>query len=104
MIRKACVMSVHPEAHAEYQRRHNPVWQELLDTLKSLGVHNYSIFLEARTNSLFGYVEIEDESRWRAIAATPVCLRWWKQMADIMPHNTDNSPVSRELREVFHLD
>ncbi len=104
MIRKAFIMSVHPEAHVEYQRRHNPVWQELLDTLKEHGVHNYSIFLDARTSSLFGYVEIENESRWQAIAATPVCQRWWKRMADIMPHQTDHSPVSTELQEVFHLD
>ncbi len=104
MIRKAFVMSVHPESHAEYQRRHNPVRPELLDVLKAHGVHNYSIFLDARTNTLFGYVEIEDEHRWEAIAATPECRRWWKYMGDIMPHNADDSPVSAPLREVFHLD
>jgi L-rhamnose mutarotase len=104
MIRKAFLMSVDPEQHGEYERRHNPVWPEMIATLREHGVHNYSIFLDERTHSLFGYVEIESEERWDAIAATPVCKKWWAHMRDIMPSNPDNSPVSRPLREVFHLD
>ena len=29
--------------------------------------------------------------------------RWWRHMREIMPSNPDDSPVSRELREVFHI-
>ena len=104
MIRKAFVMSVHPGAEAEYARRHQPIWPELSDVLRAHGVHNYSIFLHPVTHQLFGYVEIEDEARWAAIAQTDVCRRWWKHMTEVMPANPDNSPVSAELKEVFHLD
>lgn len=104
MIRKAFLMSVNSDQHAEYERRHRPIWQELEDTLREHGAHNYSIFLDEQTNSLFGYVEIEDEERWNSIAQTEVCQRWWKHMGDIMPSNPDNSPVGRDLREVFHID
>lgn len=104
MIRKAFVMSVHPDQHDEYERRHRPIWQELHDVLKAHGVHNYSIFLHEETHQLFAYVEVEDEARWAAIADTEVCRRWWKYMGDIMPANPDNSPVSVPLREVFHID
>ena len=104
MIRKAFVMSVYAGKEAEYRRRHNPVWQELLDTLKAHGVHNYSIFLHPETRQLFGYVEIESEQRWQAIAQTEICRKWWKHMKDLMPANPDNSPKSVELPEMFHLD
>lgn len=103
MIRKAFVMSVHRGHEAEYARRHQPIWAELEAVLKAHGVHNYSIFLHPDTNQLFGYVEIEDEARWAAIAGTDVCRRWWRHMAEVMPANPDNSPVARELKEVFHL-
>ncbi|HVU23420.1 MAG TPA: L-rhamnose mutarotase [Opitutus sp.] len=104
MIRKAFIMSVHPGREAEYERRHRPIWPELEQVLKAHGVHHYSIFLDAETRQLFGCVEIEDEARWAAIAQTPECRRWWQHMREIMPSNADASPVSRELREVFHLD
>jgi L-rhamnose mutarotase len=104
MIRKAFLMSVHPDRHAEYERRHRPIWQELAELLTTHGVHNYSIFLDQTTSQLFGYVEIEDEDRWAAIAHTPICRRWWSHMQDLMPSNPDHSPVARDLREVFHLD
>lgn len=104
MIRKAFVMSVNPGMETQYQQRHDPVWRELLDTLKQHGAHNYSIFLHPETLQLFGYVEIEDEDRWNAVANTPICRKWWKFMSDIMPSNPDNSPVALPLNEVFHLD
>lgn len=103
MIRKAFVMSVHAGDETEYEQRHRPIWQELEDVFKSHGVRNYSIFLNPETQQLFGYAEIEDEARWEAIAQTDVCQKWWAHMSDIMPSNTDNSPQSMELREVFHL-
>lgn len=102
MIRKAFVMSVHPGQEAEYARRHQPIWPELAETLRAHGVHNYSIFLHPETRQLFGYVEIEDEARWNQIAQTEVCRRWWRHMAEVMPSHPDHSPVSREMREVFH--
>jgi len=104
MIRKAFVMSVHAGSETEYARRHNPIWQELHAVLKKHGGHNYSIFLHPLTRQLFGYVEIEDEARWAAVAQTPVCQRWWTFMGDIMPSNPDHSPVAVEIKEVFHID
>lgn len=104
MIRKAFKMSVNVDAHDEYERRHTPIWKELADVLRSHGVSNYSIFLDPSTSQLFGYAEIESEDLWNKIANTEVCRRWWAYMSDIMPSNEDNSPVSAELREVFHID
>jgi L-rhamnose mutarotase len=104
VIRKAFVMSLNAGCEQEYERRHSPIWQELEETLKSHGVHNYSIFLHPQTRQLFGYVEIEDEQRWNAIAQTDVCKRWWKHMADVMPSNPDNSPIATDLKEVFHIN
>lgn len=104
MIRKAFVMSVDAGREAEYARRHQPIWPELEAVLKAHGVHNYSIFLLPETRQLFAYAEIEDETRWAAIAQTEVCQRWWRHMGDVMPGNPDHSPVAAPLREVFHLD
>lgn len=103
MIRKAFVMSVNSGCEAEYEERHNSIWPELEQTLLDRDVKTYSIFLHAETRHLFAYVEFADETQWNAIAQTEVCQRWWKHMKEIMPANPDNSPVSTELREVFHL-
>jgi L-rhamnose mutarotase len=104
MIRKAFRMSVHPGYESEYARRHQPIWQELSDTLKAHGVLSYSIFLDRETREIFAYAEIESEERWQEIASTPVCQRWWRYMRDIMPSNPDDSPVARDLTEAFHLE
>ena len=104
MMRKAFRMTVHPGQEQEYQRRHNPIWEELAATLAAHGVSSYSIYLDPDTGDLFAYAEIDSEERWQAIAATDVCRRWWRHMREIMPSNADDSPVARPLREVFHLD
>lgn len=103
-MRKAFRMAVHRGREQEYERRHNPIWQELADTLLAHGVSSYSIFLDADTGDLFAYAEIDSEQRWEAIAETEVCRRWWGYMREIMPANSDDSPVARPLREVFHME
>jgi L-rhamnose mutarotase len=104
MIRKAFRMSVHPGREAEYEARHTPIWPELEAVLAAHGVHHYSIFFDPVARDLFAYVEIEREDLWQAIAGTDVCRRWWASMRELMPSNPDDSPISRELREVFRMD
>lgn len=104
MIRKAFTMQLHRGREAEYRRRHSPIWPELEAVLKSHGVRSYSIFLHPESGQLFAYVEVDDESRWRAIAETPECRRWWASMRDLMETNADNSPAGIDLVETFHLE
>jgi L-rhamnose mutarotase len=104
MIRRAFRMSVAEGQVGEYERRHNPIWPELEQTLLAHGVDSYTIFHDPDTNALFAYVEMESEERWAQVAQTEVCQRWWRHMRELMPSNPDNSPVSRECREVFHIE
>jgi L-rhamnose mutarotase len=104
VIRKAFRMAVNGGAETEYERRHNPIWQDLEQVLLDHGVSTYSIFLDPVSRDLFAYVELECEDQWRRIAETDACRRWWRHMRDLMPTNPDSSPVSRDLREVFHLN
>ncbi len=104
MLRKAFLMTLKPGNRDEYERRHNPIWPELQQVLKQHGVHNYSIYLNDSDQRLFAYVEIESEELWQRIASTEVCQRWWAHMKDLMLTNEDNSPLSVELKEVFHID
>ena len=49
-------------------------------------------------------IEIEEEEKWAKSADTAINRKWWDYMADIMDTNPDNSPVSVDLKQVFHLD
>ncbi len=104
MIIKGFKMKLYPGMEEEYERRHNLLWPEMIDSIHACGGHNYTIFLDKETLTLFGYIEIEDEEKWAAQADTAINRRWWDFMADIMETNPDNSPVSVDLQKVFHLD
>ena len=97
-------MQLNPGKAVEYEKRHNELWPEMADMLRAHGGKNYSIFLDPDTNVLYGYIEIEDEELWKKVADTPINRKWWDFMADIMETNPDNSPVSHDLKLMFHLD
>ena len=101
---KGFKMKLYPGQEAEYERRHNLLWPEMKDMIHEYGGRNYTIFLDKETNVLFGYLEIESEELWAKSADTAICRKWWDYMADIMYTNEDNSPVSVDLQNVFHLD
>jgi L-rhamnose mutarotase len=102
-MRRAFKMQLHRGFEEEYKRRHDQLWPELKSLLKDSGIRNYSIFLDEKTNELFGVMEIDDPAAVDRLPEHPVMKKWWAYMRDIMDTNADNSPVSIPLEEVFHL-
>jgi len=101
---KGFKMKLYPGKVNEYEKRHNQLWPEMKDMIHEHGGKNYTIFFDEETLTLFGYLEIEDEELWNKSADTVINRKWWSFMADIMETNPDNSPVSTDLYQVFHLD
>lgn len=103
MIRLASIMYLKKEYYDEYQKRHAALWPEMKSELKAHGATNYSIFLNEQTGELFAYVEVNDPDLYNKMGETEICKKWWAYMEPLMDTNPDNSPVSKDLKEVFHL-
>lgn len=103
MEKYAFKMRLNPGMKAEYKRRHDEIWQELVALLKQAGVSDYSIFLDEDTNTLFGVLWRADGHGMDELPNHPVMQRWWAHMADIMDTKPDNEPVATPLELVFHM-
>ncbi|MFN8428778.1 MAG: L-rhamnose mutarotase [Spirosomataceae bacterium] len=103
MQRLAFKMRLFPGKEAEYKKRHDEIWPELVDLLHQHGISDYSIFLDVETLSLFGVLKIEDAEAMNKLPESPIMKKWWAYMADIMESNPDNSPVSVSLKDVFYM-
>lgn len=97
-------MKLYPGKEEEYEHRHRELWPEMKEMIHEYGGRNYTIFLDRETLTLFGTLEVENEERWRQSADTAICRKWWDYMAELMETNSDNSPVSIPLKQVFHLE
>ncbi len=89
---------------AEYVKRHNEIWPEMVELLKSAGIKNYTIWNV--DNTLFGYYECEKgiEFAARKQAESEVVKRWDEYMKDILI--MDKDPVTGAqpmLVKVFEL-
>ncbi|MCF3108157.1 L-rhamnose mutarotase [Niabella sp. CC-SYL272] len=104
MQRIAFKMKLFKGYEAEYKKRHGALWPELQQLLKQTGISDYSIFLDEGTCDLFGILKIEQGRTMEDLPAHPVMQKWWAYMCDIMETNTDQSPVSVPLQEVFYLE
>jgi L-rhamnose mutarotase len=96
-------MQLHPGMEAEYKKRHDEIWPELLELLHDAGVSDYSIHLDPQTNILFGLLSRSKDHTMTSLPDHPVMKRWWAHMADIMASNPDNSPVAIALVPVFYM-
>jgi L-rhamnose mutarotase len=104
MKRLAFKMKLNPGCAEEYKKRHDAIWPELKALLKDTGISDYSIFLDEQTNTLFAVQKQSGDSSSQDLGKTEIVRKWWAYMADIMETNSDNSPVSQSLTEVFHLE
>jgi L-rhamnose mutarotase len=94
-------MHLKPGNEATYKKKHDEIWPEMLDLMRSQGIRNYSIYRQGLT--LFAYLEREGPASGDE-APDPVQLRWWQMMEPYMECNPDGSPVQEPLHEVFHAD
>ena len=104
MQRKAFKMQLKPGFEVEYKKRHDAIWPELSKLLKDAGVSDYSIFLDPETLALFGIQKLAPGNTADELSSTAIMRRWWDYMKDLMDSNPDNSPVCKDLSEVFHMD
>jgi L-rhamnose mutarotase len=88
---------------AEYRRRHDAIWPELVGLLHEAGIGDYSIFLDDETLTLFAVLRRSADHRMDSLPQAQVMKRWWRHMADIMQTNADGSPRQRALQRVFHM-
>jgi L-rhamnose mutarotase len=103
MDRVAFKMKLYPGKIEEYKRRHDEIWPELTSLLKETGIQEYSIFLDEDTLILFGVLQVKERQALDSLPQHPVMKKWCAYMKDIMESNSDNSPVSIPLKEVFYM-
>lgn len=97
-------MRLKPGMKAEYKKRHDEIWPELVAVLKQAGISDYSILLDEETNTLFGVLWRSDGHGMDDLPKHPVMQRWWAEMADVMETRADNQPVAVPLETMFHME
>ncbi len=103
MQKYAFTMRLYPGCEAEYRKRHDEIWPELVALLREAGISDYSIHLDPDTLILFGVLWRTDDHSMDDLPKSPVMKRWWAHMADIMLTNTKNEPLAMPLQTVFHM-
>jgi L-rhamnose mutarotase len=104
MKRYAFKMKLKPGNVAEYKKRHDEIWPELSAALRAAGVSDYSIFLDEETLTLFAVQKLTEKNTAAELPRLPIVRKWWDYMSPLMDVKPDNSPVAKQLKEVFHLD
>lgn len=97
-------MQLIPGNEAEYKKRHDLIWPELVELLREAGISDYSIHLDRTSGELFGVLKRPEKHRMDELPLEPIMQRWWASMADIMDTKNNNEPVVKELEQVFQLD
>lgn len=96
-------MKLKPGHEAEYKKRHDEIWPELAQAIRSAGISDYSIFLDEETLTLFAVQKQADGHTAHELPDLPIVRKWWDSMAPLMEVNPDNSPVCKDLPSVFYL-
>jgi L-rhamnose mutarotase len=103
-IRQAFTMKLKSGFAAEYKKRHDELWPEMAGALRAAGISDFSIFLDEETLTLFAVQKLSDNNTAAILSKSPIVRKWWDSMAPLMEVLPDNEPVSKPLKEVFHLD
>jgi L-rhamnose mutarotase len=103
MERLCFTFRVRDGQEAEYDRRHDELWPEMADSLRTAGLRNYSLF--RRGTEVVGYVECHPDvaTALAAIGASDVNARWAEWFTAVIEIGDPGGPEHR-IPEVWHLD
>ena len=105
MDRYAWKAILKPGMKAEYKRRHDEIWPEMVELLKNAGIKNYTIWNVG--DELFGYYECEKGLDYAAKvqAESPIVDKWNEYMKDvmIMPLDPDTG-AQPKLEKMFFME
>jgi len=95
---------IYPGQEAEYKRRHDEIWPELVEAIKASGFSNYSIF--RRGLEIVAYVECEPDvaTAFAKLSAYEANERWSEWFQDVIVALTDENGNLFTIDEVWHLD
>lgn len=104
MEKRAWKAVLKPGMKAEYIKRHDEIWPEMTEVLKSAGICNYTIWNIG--DELFGYYECEKGVAYaeRVQAESPVVASWNVHMKGLMDMVKDDTGAPARLQKVFTLD
>ena len=89
---------------AEYRKRHDEIWPEMLEMMKNAGISNYTIWNNG--NELIGYYEMEDPEKKKRVYQdyADTLARWNESMEGLMRMDSgpDGKPITWE--QVFLME
>ena len=104
MLRDAFKMKLKPGCVAEYKKRHDEIWPELLQAHTDVGITDYSIYFDEETLTLFAFRKLTEDNTADSMKELEIVKKWWDYMADLMEVHPNNMPKAKSLVEVFHMD
>jgi L-rhamnose mutarotase len=104
MERLCFSFAIYPGKEAEYKRRHDEIWPELVEAIQAAGFRNYSLF--RREQEIVAYVECHPDiaTAFERLGAHEANARWSEWFTDVIVSLTDEHGNLFTLDEVWHLD
>jgi L-rhamnose mutarotase len=104
MERLCFTFEIYPGQEAEYKRRHDEIWPELVEAIQDAGFKNYSLF--RRNLTIVGYVECHPDvaTAFAKLGPHEANARWSEWFEDVIVSLTDENGELIKLDEVWHLD
>ena len=106
-MQRTCVtFRIKSGTKAEYIKRHNEIWPELVDLMHKYGFGNQSIFINS--NHVIAYLECKSnyQEQVEIYAEEKISIKWQEYFSDIIDVSIDDDEDSRytTYEEVWHLD
>ena len=92
------LLKLKPGCEAEYNKRHDELWPEMVEAMHKAGVN---MVIYRHENSLFLFATATDQAAWDALDRDPVTPQWDKFMSDILASDEQGRPIVENLPRMF---
>ncbi len=104
MERICFTFELHPGMEAEYKRRHDEIWPELVEAIQQAGIRNYTLFRRGLQITAYAECHPDAASAFGKVGASDANARWAAWFEEVIVRLTDEQGNLFRSGEVWHLD
>ena len=104
MERVCFTFDLYEGAEAEYKRRHDEIWPELVTVIREAGLKNYSLF--RRGTQIIGYVEAYPDAAtaFAKVGESEYNSKWSEWFKDLIVNQATDQGGMLSFTEVWHQE
>jgi len=94
-------LKLYEQQEQKFVESYNAMWPELKELFEDIGIREYSIFLDAKSLTIYETMKVNDAAIFDLLSKHQTTIMWYLILGDLVETDKNNIPIRICLNEIY---